>query len=154
VKTIPKQIYDVRDFINVLGDIPLKTQLVKERLKAADPIYDNIHVDWVKQVLKKLHSNGLVYGGLDANFGGYVWNLPAELKYSPEDFIQVLGKRPITTSAVIDKVNKPVKLHRKYKDLTEAVAEELLKNFLTEGSEVKGERDVVTKEWKWSIIQE
>ncbi len=150
---IPKQIYKPEDFLNAVEETPLKTQIIKERLGENNPVYSKIHVDWVKQTLKKLFDNGLVCGGLDPNFGGYVWHIPAELRYNPEDFIQVLAKRPINTASVLERVNKPVKMHRKYKALTEALAVDLLKT-LAEGGQIVGEQDKETKEWKWCLAQE
>lgn len=151
--TIPKQTYFLKDFITVLDNKPIKTQLVKPKLISCGPVYEKIHIDWVKQVLKKLLNNGLVQGGIDENFGGYVWYIQDELKYNPEDFIQVLGKRFITTQVFLERLNKPVKMARKYSKITPSVADELLKSLLEEGL-IDGMYDTEQKGWKWRANQE
>ncbi len=150
---MPKQIYKLEDFINAVSEEPSKTQIIKDRMADNNSMYAKIHIDWVKRTLKKLLDNGLVCGGLDPNFGGYVWYLPVDLRYDPADLIQVLAKRKITTASVLEKLNKPVKMNKKYRDLSEAVAVDLLRT-LADNKQIAGEQDKVTKGWKWCLIQE
>lgn len=68
--------YDPRDFIKVLEDVdqPIKTKLVIEKLTAIDPKYSKIHFTWAREILLQLADAGEISGGLDPNFGGYVWS--------------------------------------------------------------------------------
>lgn len=94
-----------------------------------------------------------MHGGLNEEFKAYSWHIPDELKYNAEDFIQVLGKRPITTKVFLERLNKPVKMARKYNKVSPEVAEELLKS-LEESGLISGEYDKEHRVWKWRVNRE
>ncbi|MDM7919436.1 MAG: hypothetical protein QUS12_09755 [Methanosarcina sp.] len=66
--------YDPEDFLRVLDEKPAKTKIVIERLaNQIDPKYESIHPTWAREILLQLLAEGRIEGGLDENFGGYVW---------------------------------------------------------------------------------
>jgi hypothetical protein len=67
--------YDPGDFLKVLDDKPAKTRIVIERLASqVDPKYKGIHPTWAREILLQLLAEDRIGGGLDPNFGGYVWH--------------------------------------------------------------------------------
>lgn len=70
--------YDPEDFLKVLDYKPAKTKIVIERLSQVDPKYKGIHPTWAREILLRLLADGEIEGGLDENFGGYVWKKKPE----------------------------------------------------------------------------
>jgi hypothetical protein len=162
---MPIKKYNILDLLDVLGPDELKTSRVKTKLIQEKEGYENIHIDWIKKLLFKLHENGLVCGHQDNNFGGYVWSIPDELRYDPEDVIKVLcdankkpmrihTKRYISTSYILKQLTKSKKNNLKYGRLSEKMAVIILKNIQKNSNSfysIDNNRDEDTKKWYWSI---
>jgi hypothetical protein len=71
--------YDPEDFLRVLDEKPAKTKIVIDRLASqVDQKYKGIHPTWAREILLQLLTDGRIEGGLDENFGGYVWKKKTE----------------------------------------------------------------------------
>lgn len=165
---MPIKKYNILDLLDVIGPDEIKTKTVQEILIFKNKWYTNIHKDWVKKLLFKLHENGLVCGHQDRNFGGYVWSIPDELRYSPEDFIKVLQdankkpmkihtKRYISTSYLLKQLTRSKKNNLKYGRLSEKMAVIILKNIQNNSNSfytIDSNRDEDTKKWYWSIREQ